>query len=147
MTTNFNECVFAGFYAAHPTEGAINGPKELDNMKWGLLLVENRNSTQVYQTLTYNRYKARRWSLDQGTTWEEWLWETPPYQTGIVYKTTKSYRMMALYERVNATTGIIEYSTNYQVNEDGTESGTWYNYAQLFGLDSYIEETILGGSW
>lgn len=148
--TDFNECILSGFYSS-ATTGAINGPKEWDNMKYGVLLVENRDGPIIYQRLTYESYSAMRWSNDIGTTWSDWYWETPPYETGKVYKTTKRYRMMTLYERVNPDTFIIEYSTNYSIAEDGTESGTWYNYAQLFGLSSYIdtkiEETILGGSW
>ena len=147
---DFNECILSGFYSS-ATSGAINGPKEWDNMKYGVLLVENRDGSIIYQRLTYDSYSAMRWSNDVGTTWSDWYWETPPYETGKVYKTTKRYRMMTLYERVNPDTFIIEYSTDYSIAEDGTESGTWYNYAQLFGLNSYIdtkiEETILGGSW
>ena len=68
-------------------------------------------TTRIWQTLySYTGTTEailQRHSFDRAKTWSEWEWVNPPMQQGVEYRTTKRYKGVAVYEKVDANGNIL----------------------------------------
>ena len=98
-----NEATTPGFYYLSGSD-CVNYPTGISSGNYGVLLVEKRFGN-IYQTVKYNGYVARRYSIrdenDINTvaSWSEWEYENPPMVPGTEYRTTKRYNGKAIYTK------------------------------------------------
>ena len=103
VSTDCNKNLTNGWYYANGS--TANRPASFTNCAF---IVVARTSSQVYQYF-FNPSDGcvlQRYTTNGGSTWKE-EWSNPPLLQGVEYRTTKRYKGVAVYEKVDANGNIL----------------------------------------
>ena len=82
----------------------------------------------------YLAFKICSWG-----NWTDWLWEMPAMDAGHDYRTTKYLDGKTIVERLNSSTGVLQYKIDGEV--------AYNDYAKLYGAFPSIESTDYPGCY
>ena len=123
VSTDCNTNLANGWYYANAT--TANRPASITNCAFAVVA---RTPSQVYQYF-FNPSDGcvlQRYTTNGGSTWkEEWL--NPPMQQGVEYRTTKRYKGVAIYEKVDTSGNILWRAENETTWHLLTSSGSVAN--------------------
>lgn len=141
---DFNTAIKNGWYAG--TGSTTNGPGNIRYSGYGAVHVRRGGSTIVcqdffmYDSGTFNGVAlATRASSDYGNTWTPWDYVNPPFESGVVYRTTERYLGSPVYKKMDSN-GVIWWST---------DQSTWKRESERVGAApaySYGTSDLTAGS-
>lgn len=90
----------------------------------------------VVDAVSYGGYSARKCKF--GGAWFPWVWENPPMQPGVEYRTTELYGGQSVIKKLDATDGEVLWRV------DGSD--TWHRTNTTYSLSKSGSTIILTGS-